>query len=73
MDERKFKEDIRWKMKPLDLIVRSILILNTLSVDRKTPGYIVRKEIKREKLRVEILALLSVGCDSNKIWGESKK
>jgi len=73
--ERKFKGDVRWRLKLFDSIVKGILLYGVeiwgykewkeiealqekylrwiLGVKRCTPGYIVREELKRNKMRVE--------------------
>ncbi|XP_018393041.1 PREDICTED: uncharacterized protein LOC108772084, partial [Cyphomyrmex costatus] len=73
--ERKFKGDVRWRLKLFDSIVKGILYYGVeiwgyrewkevealqekylrwiLGVDRVTPGYIVREELRRNKLRIE--------------------
>ncbi|KYN42053.1 hypothetical protein ALC56_03522 [Trachymyrmex septentrionalis] len=73
--ERKFKGDIRWRLKLFDSIVKGILLYGVemwgyrewkeveaihekylkwiLGLEKVTPGYIVREELKRNKLRVE--------------------
>ena len=73
--ERKFKGDIRWRVKLFDSIVKGILLYGVeiwgykewkeveklqekylrwiLKLDGTTPGYVVREELKREKIRIE--------------------
>ena len=73
--ERKFKGDVRWRLKLFDSIVKGILLYGVeiwgykewkeiealqekylrwiLGVKSCTPGYIVREELKRSKMRVE--------------------
>ena len=73
--ERKFKGDVRWRLKLFDSVVKGILYYGVeiwgykewkeieavqdkylkwvLGLERTTPGYIVREELKRNKLRVE--------------------
>ncbi|KYN38116.1 hypothetical protein ALC56_07516 [Trachymyrmex septentrionalis] len=73
--ERKFKGDVRWRLKLFDSIVKGILLYGVeiwgykewkeiealqekylrwiLGVKSCTPGYIVREELKRNKMRVE--------------------
>lgn len=72
--ERKFKGDIRWRLKLFDSIVKGVLMYGVeiwgykeweeieklqtkylrwiVGVDWRTPGYIVREELKREKIRI---------------------
>ncbi|KYN00246.1 hypothetical protein ALC62_08992 [Cyphomyrmex costatus] len=74
--ERKFKGDVRWRLKLFDSIVKGILFYGVeiwgyrewkeveaiqekylkwiLGLERVTPGYIAREELKRNKLRVEM-------------------
>jgi len=73
--ERKFKGDVRWRLKLFDSIVKGILYYGVeiwgykewkeieaiqekylrwvLGLEWNTPGYIVREELKRNKMRVE--------------------
>ena len=73
--ERKFKGDVRWRLKLFDSIVKGILYYGVeiwgykewkeieaiqekylrwvLGLEWNTPGYIVREELKRKKMRVE--------------------
>ena len=74
-EERKFKGDVKWRLKLFDSVVKGILLYGVevwgytewkeveslqekylrwiLGLERHTPGYIVREEIRRDKVRVE--------------------
>lgn len=73
--ERKFKGDVRWRLKLFDSTVKGVLYYGVeiwgyrewkeiealqekylkwiLGLERTTPEYIAREELKRSKLRVE--------------------